>query len=481
MEHGEGSNVKRPPAVGLTVKRQMKSPSQVQILEEAFAVESNPSALMKEDLARRTGLEYTQVQYWFGNRRFLDKHGPRTNTPRRDRHGPLWEFNPDRTSSMSPVTVARAGPAPNGSVYSAETLPMMRPAGQYTVNPGLVPILPCVPLATQSQLLPVSQELQWMITHVENKLGHPLRADGPILGTEFDALPPGAFGFALVNAEQKRASHPYDGKEIEQPKLESVKEPAFMLRLEYGDVHALEAEAPNAVHEFQFFPIQPSWLQKCEDVNQTGVPKSSVNTSHNVSDDCHAVTPDAERANLFPSSSKVVFQDDSYYKTEKTQVHPSGSYGVNENQQLDHARTPAAATSEEVNQKNCYPTIQNLRKKDKSCVLHHCYDCYKYLVMSQERSETTSVDARQTGYFSNVDHSRRPLVAKWSEKEGQVVYIMDYTGTTPSMSSGTNSTLSSGCDEASKNVGGRVDGKPMEVVNVDVEKDCTDSKSMEVN
>ncbi|XP_064972952.1 homeobox-DDT domain protein RLT2-like isoform X2 [Musa acuminata AAA Group] len=447
MEHGEGSNVKRPPAVGLTVKRQMKSPSQVQILEEAFAVESNPSALMKEDLARRTGLEYTQVQYWFGNRRFLDKHGPRTNTPRRDRHGTLWEFNPDRTSSMSPVTVARAGPAPNGSVYSAETLPMMRPAGQYTVNPGLVPILPCVPLATQSQLLPVSQELQWMITHVENKLGHPLRADGPILGTEFDALPPGAFGFA---SEQKRASHPYDGKEIEQPKLESVKEPAFMLRLEYGDVHALEAEAPKAVREFQFFPIQPSWLQKSEDVNQTGVPKSSVNTSHNVSDDCHAVTPDAEQANLFPSSSKVVFQDDSYYKTEKTQVHPSGSYGVNENQQLDHART-AAATSEEVNQK------------------------------SQERSETTSVDARQTGYFSNVDHSRRPLVAKWSEKEGQIVYIMDYTGTTPSMSSGTNSTLSSGCDEASKNVGGRVDGKPMEVVNVDVEKDCTDSKSMDVN
>ncbi|RWW27085.1 hypothetical protein BHE74_00001634, partial [Ensete ventricosum] len=152
------------------------------------------------------------------------------------------------------------------------------------------------------------------------------------------------------------------------------------------------------------------------------------------------------------------------------QVRPSGSHGVNENQQLDRERTPAAATSEEVNRKNCYPTIQNLRKKDQSCVLHHCYD-YKYLVMSRERSETTSVDARQTGYFSNVDHSHRPPIAKWSEKEGQVVFIMDYAGTTPSMSSGTNSTMSSGWDEASRNVGGRVDGKRMEVVNVDVEKD----------
>ncbi|RZR77766.1 hypothetical protein BHM03_00002938 [Ensete ventricosum] len=237
MEHGEGSSGKRPPAAGLTVKRLMKSPSQVQILEEAYAVESNPSTMMKADLARRTGLEYTQVQYWFGNRRFLDKHGPRTNTPRIDRHGLLWEFNPDRTSSMSPVTVARAGPAPNGSVYSVETLPTMRAAGQSTVNPGLVP------------------------------------------------------------------------------------EPAFMPRLEYGDVHALEAEAPRAVREFQFFPIQPSWLQKSEDVNQTGFLKSSVNTSHKVSDDCHVVTPDAERGHhLFPSSSKVVFHDDSYYKTEKTQV-----------------------------------------------------------------------------------------------------------------------------------------------------------------
>jgi hypothetical protein len=35
------------------------------------------------------------------------------------------------------------------------------------------------------------------IRFVERQLGEPLRSDGPMLGTDFDPLPPGAFGAPL--------------------------------------------------------------------------------------------------------------------------------------------------------------------------------------------------------------------------------------------------------------------------------------------
>jgi hypothetical protein len=33
-----------------------------------------------------------------------------------------------------------------------------------------------------------------IITSVESQLGEPMREDGPVLGNDFDPLPPGAFG-----------------------------------------------------------------------------------------------------------------------------------------------------------------------------------------------------------------------------------------------------------------------------------------------
>ena len=48
-----------------------------------------------------------------------------------------------------------------------------------------------------AQLFTQMQDQQSVTVHVEKKLGHPLRADGPILGVEFKPLPPGAFGAPL--------------------------------------------------------------------------------------------------------------------------------------------------------------------------------------------------------------------------------------------------------------------------------------------
>ncbi|XP_021803548.1 homeobox-DDT domain protein RLT1-like, partial [Prunus avium] len=50
------------------------------------------------------------------------------------------------------------------------------------------------------------------IACVEAQLGEPLREDGPVLGVEFDRLPPDAFGAPIVAEQQKRAAHALEGK-----------------------------------------------------------------------------------------------------------------------------------------------------------------------------------------------------------------------------------------------------------------------------
>lgn len=178
------------------------------------AVEPNPSTWMKEKLARRTGLEYMQVQNWFGNRRFLDKHGPRRYTPRKNRDHLLGggnymhlapEFSPGSTSSMPLVSVARAGPSfIIGSACADEPLSLKRhqppqtfmPAGTSLVQPRVGPALQLPSSVTQPHVWPMYQKLQQAVTHAEDKLGHTSRAYEPI-STKFKPLTSGTFEVPL--------------------------------------------------------------------------------------------------------------------------------------------------------------------------------------------------------------------------------------------------------------------------------------------
>lgn len=96
------------------------------------SVESYPSEQVRADLSVQLGLTDRQLQMWFCHRRLKDRKTP----------------NKDVSSSASPV--------------DRKTPPLNEP--------------------TQA------------IAFVEAQLGEPLRPDGPILGMEFDPLPPGAFG-----------------------------------------------------------------------------------------------------------------------------------------------------------------------------------------------------------------------------------------------------------------------------------------------
>ncbi|XP_065043291.1 uncharacterized protein LOC135676259 isoform X1 [Musa acuminata AAA Group] len=283
MEHGEDNGEKKLLEAGFgasEVKKQWKNPLQVQILENAYAVAPNPSAAMKEELAKLTGLDYKQVQYWFGNRRYMDRHGPRRYRTRNEGDGKFVNFpavsNSGLSSSSTSFVDPVAGTESSSSRRNSEML-------QHLVPERL------------AQLFTQMQDQQSVTVHVEKKLGHPLRADGPILGVEFKPLPPGAFGAPL--AQQRSSLWPCDGKVTERPTVKSIKAATLLpmsgcclmtnfsnegTDISTRDFDALNPDgSPRVVEEYQLFPMQPSWLDSYERVKQAICPLSPANTLNN--------------------------------------------------------------------------------------------------------------------------------------------------------------------------------------------------------
>ncbi|KAJ6741290.1 HOMEOBOX-DDT DOMAIN PROTEIN RLT2 [Salix purpurea] len=81
------------------------------------------------------------------------------------------------------------------------------------------------------------------IAFVEAQLGEPLREDGPILGMEFDPLPPDAFGAPIGSAttgQQKQPVRVFEANLYERPDVKPIK------------------STTRTLHEYQFLPQQPT-------------------------------------------------------------------------------------------------------------------------------------------------------------------------------------------------------------------------------
>ncbi|XP_074566224.1 uncharacterized protein LOC141822798 [Curcuma longa] len=269
-------------------KKQRKNPSQVQILENAYAVAQNPPAAVKEELAKLTGLDYKQVQYWFGNRRYMDRHGPRRYRFRSEGDDMGGFCSP--SFSYNSVSVADSMVGTESSTCRKSE--MMQPL--VATGALLMPVDFGTHLPRELQigcLRRDPRELQMIVLHVEKKLGHPVRADGPILGVDFKPLPPGAFEAPL--AQHRAQLQSCDGKVTERQTLKSVKpytslptsDCCLVTNLSNGatlvsqDDDALNPDgSPKAVQEYQFFPMQPSWLNSNGRVKEACL-LSSVNDS----------------------------------------------------------------------------------------------------------------------------------------------------------------------------------------------------------
>ncbi|KAK7327836.1 hypothetical protein VNO77_21929 [Canavalia gladiata] len=184
-------------------KRQMKTPFQLETLEKAYTLENYPSEAMRADLSEKLGLSDRQLQMWFCHRRLKDKKDLPSKKPRKA------AALPD-----SPADEPRLGPEPGndyGSGSGSGSSPFTRSELRNVVPRGYY---------ESPQTI---MELR-AIACVEAQLGEPLREDGPILGVEFDPLPPDAFGAPLaVSEQQKRSSLAYDSKIYERQDVRTNK------------------------------------------------------------------------------------------------------------------------------------------------------------------------------------------------------------------------------------------------------------------
>jgi hypothetical protein len=173
---------------------------------------------MRAELSVKIGLSDRQLQMWFCHRRLKDRKPP-AKKQRRDDDVPAAAPLP-----VSPVLAPlHAMPLASsdhmmGSPYD-EPLPpahTRRGPGRSSAVPRIsgpdigrryyepLPVM----LAPPVPAMQYRQDELRIITSVESQLGEPMREDGPVLGSDFDPLPPGAFGapigtYFLINLSIK--------------------------------------------------------------------------------------------------------------------------------------------------------------------------------------------------------------------------------------------------------------------------------------
>ncbi|XP_042972000.1 homeobox-DDT domain protein RLT2-like isoform X3 [Carya illinoinensis] len=228
---GSEGEKKKPPEGENKTKRKMKTASQLEILEKTYAAEAYPSEALRAELSTRLGLSDRQLQMWFCHRRL------------KDRKGPLVKRQPKDSPAVEEMVVGEVGNehASGLGLVSSKFVESRRVVGR----PGVTVPRIGSDMGAMSRFYEPQQSIQELraIAFVEAQLGEPLREDGPILGMEFDPLPPDAFGAPIglpTVGPQKQSGRPFEPKLYEQPDAKSIK------------------GVGRALHEYQFLPEQPT-------------------------------------------------------------------------------------------------------------------------------------------------------------------------------------------------------------------------------
>lgn len=215
MEAGsDGDGSKKP-------KRQMKTPFQLETLEKTYRVDRYPTEATRLQLSEQLGLTDRQLQMWFCHRRLKDKKEEVVKKP------PRTAGTAGRTelleSSRDDLMVAEHG-SDHGSGSRSRSESRSRSGSRSGSGSSKFENGDDVPLVRRVyQPLP-QRMVRRVIDCVEAQLGELLREDGPILGMEFDELPPGAFGTPIVVRERReRPRHSYEGNLFEQPDAKPIK------------------------------------------------------------------------------------------------------------------------------------------------------------------------------------------------------------------------------------------------------------------
>ncbi|XP_073301309.1 homeobox-DDT domain protein RLT1-like [Primulina huaijiensis] len=199
-------------------KRQMKTPFQLSVLEKTYSVEMYPSEATRAELSEKLSLTDRQLQMWFCHRRLKDKKEAigmgATKTPPSGSVGrkDLSESPKEERLADEPGSRHGSGSA-SGSGSGSESS-----SSQFD-NGDDMPMM-----ATRYYEASRTNMERRVIACVEAQLGEPLKEDGPILGIEFDELPPGAFGAPIAPTElQHRYRNSYDSKSYGKYDVKQIK------------------------------------------------------------------------------------------------------------------------------------------------------------------------------------------------------------------------------------------------------------------
>lgn len=159
------------------------------------SVETYPSETLRAELSAKLGLSDRQLQMWFCHRRLKDRKTPPVKRPRKD--SPVMVASSVATPVREDIEVGNEHPSGSGSGSSpfghvVESRRVVSRPG--TAGTAVARIGADMPPMKRYYEPPQSISELRAIAFVEAQLGEPLREDGPILGMEFDPLPPDAFG-----------------------------------------------------------------------------------------------------------------------------------------------------------------------------------------------------------------------------------------------------------------------------------------------
>ncbi|KAL3702159.1 hypothetical protein R1sor_020181 [Riccia sorocarpa] len=230
------------PAQRKTISRRKKSAAQIELLERVYSENKYPSEMVRAKLSAQLGLSEKQMQVWFTHRRHKDrkdgvddvkltfyamrhkggeahldymeelnngKRAGRAFIPREDMSAPSGGYRPQSFPGgkiinghyttdrrMEEVERTDSDDSEGSEIeeaqepsYNAYLPPAKRSCSVTRKDQGVYKR----PQAVVPHGKPSARDLELTaIAAVEAKLGGRIRADGPLLGLEFDLLPPDA-------------------------------------------------------------------------------------------------------------------------------------------------------------------------------------------------------------------------------------------------------------------------------------------------
>ncbi|XP_022732683.1 uncharacterized protein LOC111286764 isoform X2 [Durio zibethinus] len=322
LNSGEMQTEENKVSLDVNKKRMLKTPAQIMALENFYKENRFPLDEMKAQLAVQIGLTEKQISSWFCHRRLKDKRRDESYANGRQdhssgviqdhgsglrqdscgsikqgdyRHIDLREVESRRIYGQEPLaadltyehrshqnpydahmedTSSESSSSLHDQLFSESRDPYdMQVSDKLTENGALMQINPgsskSVGYKPSGYLKVKGQIENPAITAVKKQLGRHYQEDGPVLGIEFDALPPGAFEFLRSNpvnasiyvGDPQQPHSPDIYGVIKQPNLNIINEvhnskmssqDSCMEGTKFNTVHGSERQERKSHHQLKY-------------------------------------------------------------------------------------------------------------------------------------------------------------------------------------------------------------------------------------